>query len=70
MSQIICDVAKICLGKVLKEKKMTKYRFAKLIDTPYPNVTRFFKPNYDPRLSTIEKWAKALNVSVKDLIDD
>lgn len=63
-------MAKVSLTKVLKEKKITKYRFAKLINIPYSNVTRFFKPDYDPRLSTIEKWAKAINVSVKDLIDD
>jgi len=63
-------MAKTCLAKVLKEKKMTKYRFAKLIGSEYSNIIRFFKPNYDPRLSTLEKWAKALKVSVKDLVED
>jgi transcriptional regulator with XRE-family HTH domain len=63
-------VAKVCLGKVLKEKKITKYRFAKLLGAESSNVARYFKPGYDPRLSTIEKWAKALKVSIKDLIED
>jgi len=63
-------MARTCLGKVLKEKKITKYRFAKLIGTEYSNTVRYFKPQYDPRLSTLEKWSKALHVSVKDLIED
>jgi len=63
-------VAKICLAKVLKEKKITKYRFAKLIGSEYSNIVPYFKPNSDPRLSTVSKWAKALKVSVRDLIDD
>lgn len=63
-------VARTCLAKVLKEKKITKYRFAKLIGAEYSNIVRYFKPEYDPRLSTLEKWSKALDVSVKDLIED
>ncbi|HEX7675844.1 MAG TPA: helix-turn-helix transcriptional regulator [Bdellovibrio sp.] len=63
-------MAKVVLNKVLKEKKMTKYRFAQLLGVPYSNIVRFFKPGYDPRLSTLEKWAKVLDVSVTDLIED
>ncbi len=63
-------MARVVLTKVLKEKKMTKYRFAKLIGVEYSNVVRYFKADYNPRLSTLESWSKALNVSVKDLIED
>lgn len=63
-------MARVVLAKVLKEKKMTKYRFAKLIGVEYSNVVRYFKADYNPRLSTLESWSKALNVSVKDLIED
>ncbi len=63
-------MAKTSLSKVLKEKKITKYRFAKLIGVEYSNIVRYFRPNYDPRLSTLSKWAKALDVSVKDLVED
>lgn len=63
-------MARVCLAKVLKSKKITKYRFAQLIDTPTSNVSKYFKPGYDPRLSTLEKWAKAIDVSVKDFIED
>ena len=63
-------MATICLAKVLKEKKITKYRFAKLIGSEYSNIVRYFRPDYDPRLSTLEKWAKVLNCNVKDFIED
>jgi transcriptional regulator with XRE-family HTH domain len=63
-------VARICLNKVLEKKKITKYAFAKMLGKPTSGVTPYFKPGYNPRLSTIELWAKKLNVSVKDLIED
>lgn len=63
-------MAKVSLARVLKKKNMTKYAFAKALGTDNSNVAKYFKAGYDPRLSTIEKWAKALDVSVKDLIED
>lgn len=63
-------MAKVALEKVLKKKKLTKYAFAKLVGVPSSNTAKYFKSGYDPRLSTIERWAKALDVSVKDLIED
>lgn len=63
-------MAKVRLVKILKEKNITKYRFAKMLGVEYSNLVRYFKPNYDPRLSTLEKWANVLDVSVKDLIED
>jgi transcriptional regulator with XRE-family HTH domain len=63
-------MARICLEKVLKKKKITKYRFAKMLGMETSNTARYFKPGYDPRLSTIERWAKVLNVSVRDLLED
>lgn len=63
-------MAKVALLKVLKKKNLTKYAFAKLLGVPTSNTARYFKADYDPRLTTLEKWAKALDVSVKDLIED
>ena len=51
----IVGVAQVSLEKILKQKKMTKYRFAKLIGVEYPNVVKYFKPGYDPRLSTVDR---------------
>jgi hypothetical protein len=61
-------VAKLQIEKVLEKKGMSKRQFAKLIVEDYGNVFRFFRPGYDPKLSTLNKWAKALNLKVKDLL--
>ncbi len=58
------------LDTILKKKEMSKYRLAQLLDVPTSTVFRFFKPEYDPRLSTLEKIAKVLEVKVKDLLDE
>lgn len=63
-------MARVVLTKILKEKKITKYRFAKLIGSDYSNIVRYFKPDFNPRLSTLEKWAEVLDVSIKDLVED
>lgn len=60
-------MAKLVLERVLKRKKITKYRFAKLLNVPTPSVFRYFRPNYDPKLSTLERWAEVLDVKVRDL---
>lgn len=63
-------MAKIRLAEVLKQKKMTKYKFAKLLGAETSNVSKYFKPGYDPKLSTLSKWADVIGVSVKDLVED
>lgn len=60
-------MAKLVLDRLLKKKKITKYRFAQLLDVPTPSVFRYFRPNYDPKLSTLERWAEVLGVKVRDL---
>lgn len=65
-----CIVAKVVLAKILKEKKITKYRFAKMLGSEYSNIVRYFKPDFNPRFSTLVKWSEVLDVSVKDLIED
>jgi DNA-binding XRE family transcriptional regulator len=60
-------MAKLVLDRVLKRKKITKYRFAQLLGVATPSVFRFFRPNYDPKLSTLQKWADVLEVKVRDL---
>jgi DNA-binding XRE family transcriptional regulator len=63
-------MAKLLLEKVLKRKKVTKYGFAKLLAVPTPSVFRYFRPDYDPKLSTLEKWAKVLEVKIRDLYEE
>jgi transcriptional regulator with XRE-family HTH domain len=61
---------KIILASVLKQKKITKYQFAKLLKQEYYSVFRYFRPGYDPKFSTLQKWAKVLKVRVRDLIKE
>jgi hypothetical protein len=63
-------VAKLLLDKILKKKELSKRKFAKLLDMPYPHVFRFFRPGYDPKLSRLEEWAKILNLKIKDLFEE
>ena len=61
---------KLKLAAILEKKKLSKYRFAQLLEIPTPSVFRYFRPGYDPKLSTLEKMAKVLEVKVKDLLDE
>jgi transcriptional regulator with XRE-family HTH domain len=63
-------MAKLLLDKVLKKKKISKRQFAKRLGIDYASVFRFFRPGYDPKLSTLEKWAVALDVRIKDLFSE
>ena len=66
----ISGVAKIILKKVLEQKKLSKRAFALKLGIDVGNVFRFFRPNYDPRFSMLERWAKALNMKVRDLLEE
>jgi DNA-binding Xre family transcriptional regulator len=61
-------VATLNLERILKRKKLSKRKFAKLIGVRYENVFRYFRPGQDPRLSALSKWAKALRCKVRDLL--
>ena len=63
-------MAKIALEKVLKQKRLSKRQFAKRLQMEYGNVFRFFRPEYDPKFSTLERWAKVLGVKIKDLYEE
>jgi predicted transcriptional regulator len=68
---IAYDVAvKLKLEAILQKKKISKYRFAQLMGIPASNVFRYFKSDYDPKLSTLERWGKVLEVKVRDLLDE
>lgn len=56
------------LAEALKKQKVSKRQFAKRIGKKYENVFRYFKPGYDPKLSALASWAKALKIRVRDLI--
>lgn len=63
-------MAKLRLQAVLQRKKLSKRQFSKLLKMQYSGVFRYFRPNYDPKLSTLTMWAKTLGVRVRDLIEE
>jgi transcriptional regulator with XRE-family HTH domain len=60
-------MAEITLADMLKKKKLSKRQFAKLINMRYEQVFRLFRVGYDPKLSSLALWAKALRCRIKDL---
>ncbi|OFZ54996.1 MAG: hypothetical protein A2428_03220 [Bdellovibrionales bacterium RIFOXYC1_FULL_54_43] len=63
-------MAKHILGEILKKKQLSKRQFAKMIGLKYENVFRYFKTSYDPKLSTLSRWATVLKMKVRDLIKE
>jgi transcriptional regulator with XRE-family HTH domain len=63
-------MARLILMQVLKKKRLSKRKFAKLLKTEYSNVFRYFRPTANPTLKTLSKWADVLGVKVRDLIKE
>ena len=61
---------KLKLDAIIQKKKISKYRLAQLLNVPTSTVFRFFKPDYDPKLSTLERIAKALEIKVRDILEE
>lgn len=61
---------KLNLEKVLNQKNITKYRFAKLLGISTANVTVYFKKDYNPTFNTLMRWSEVLNCKVKDFIEE
>jgi transcriptional regulator with XRE-family HTH domain len=60
-------MAKLILDLILKRKKVSKRQFAKRLNKPYYSVFRYFRPGYDPKLSTLAAWAEVLKVKISAL---
>lgn len=63
-------MAKFVLAAVLKKKKLSKRKFAQMIDMRYDQVFRVFRDGYDPKLSFLNRASKALKCKVKDLLKE
>jgi transcriptional regulator with XRE-family HTH domain len=63
-------MAKLLLAEVLKKKGLSKRQFAKRLGKEYPTVFRYFREGYDPKLSVLEDWSKALGCRIKDLYEE
>lgn len=61
-------MTKLDLETYLEKKGISKNEFARRLGMNSPAVRRFFRPDYDPKLSTLSKWADALNCNVSDFL--
>ena len=61
---------KFKLAEFLEDNNISKNDFARLMDIQkFGAVRRYFKPNYDPHLSSLARFAVALGCSIEDLVD-
>lgn len=58
------------LAQIMEKRKISKYRLAQMLGVPTASVFRYFKPGYDPKLSTLENIANALGLKIRDLLDE
>jgi transcriptional regulator with XRE-family HTH domain len=61
-------VAELRLDKILERKSISKRQFSKMLEEDESNVYRYFRDGYDPKLSTLKKWAAKLKMKVSDLV--
>ena len=63
-------MTKLLLGQIIKKRGISKRQLAKMLGETYSNIFRYFREGYDPKLSTLRKWAKVLNCKVRDLFEE
>jgi transcriptional regulator with XRE-family HTH domain len=63
-------VLKMRLDKVLERKGISKRQFSKMLQEDEPNVYRYFRDGYDPKLSTLMKWADKLDMRATELVEE
>lgn len=61
---------KLRLEDVLKERKISKYKFAQMLGKTTSNVAVYFREGYSPNLATLTRWAEVLDCKVRDLLDE
>lgn len=63
-------MAKLALNRALKKKGLSKRQFAQKLGMAYHNVFRLFREGQDPKLSTLNKWARLIGCRVRDLLEE
>lgn len=59
---------RVLLDKVLKKYKMSRYRFAKELGIDPKNSPRMFRDDFNPRVSDLETYAKAIGCKIRELL--
>lgn len=63
-------MAKLVLKEVLDKKKISHRQFAKLLKSDSGSLGKYLRGEGNPTLETLEKWAKVLNIKVRDLLKE
>lgn len=64
-------MARLRVQEVAKEKGVSMGKLSRIADVSYRTIRLIYKfPNRDVSLNTLEKLAKALGVSIADLIEE
>jgi transcriptional regulator with XRE-family HTH domain len=63
-------MAKIRLSEELKKQKISKRQFTIMMKSDTGTMGRYYRGDGNPTLATLDKWAKALGVKIKDLVKD
>jgi transcriptional regulator with XRE-family HTH domain len=63
-------MATLALAKALKKKRISKRQFAIRLGMRYENVFKLFRNGRNPKLSTLNKWAKIIGCRVRDLLEE
>ncbi len=58
------------LNQILKERKISQTKLSKLADIPQTTISKWLTKNSNPSSINVEKLAKALGMSVGELIGD
>ncbi len=61
-------MSELRLDKILEKKGVSKRQFSKMLEEDESNVYRYFRDGYDPKLSTLKKWAAKLKMRVSELV--
>lgn len=64
------QVTELRLEKILEKKGVSKRQFSKMLEEDESNVYRYFRDGYDPKLSTLKKWASKLKMKVGELVKE
>lgn len=63
-------MARLILAEMLKKRRISKQEFGRRLGIRPEHVYRLFRPGVDPRLSALNRYARALKCKVRDLIRD
>ncbi len=63
-------MAELRLAEMLKKNGVSKREFARRLKVDSAMVFRYFREGYNPTLSTLDKFAEALQCKIAELIED